>query len=164
MFCFTINCDSSSLKQTDLFTAVYLCAFQLLLLCRVLVAIVRSLTPHFSWYSVFHLLLSTCKTKWSAENLFHLSRNNRWRMICKLNVLYEVTVAELEMIALSGSDMKIGFLNANSGRVYFQVFHPAAFLSLIRPNVPLASCLASSCFSLCTTLSSLFCILYLVFL
>ena len=32
-------------------------------------------------------------------------------MICKLNVLYEVTIAELEMIALSGSDMKIGFLN-----------------------------------------------------
>ena len=48
-------------------------------------------------------------------------------MICKLNVLYEVAIAELEMIALSGSDMKIGFLNTNSGRVYFQVFHPAAF-------------------------------------
>ena len=44
-----------------------------------------------------------------------------------LNVLYEVTVAELEMIALSNYDMKIGFLKTNSGRVYFQVFHPAAF-------------------------------------
>ena len=45
-----------------------------------------------------------------------------------LNVLYEVTVAELEMIALSSYDMEIGFLKTNSGRVYFQVFHPAAFL------------------------------------
>ena len=44
-----------------------------------------------------------------------------------LNVLYEVTVAELEMIALSSYDMEIGFLKTNSGRVYFQVFHPAAF-------------------------------------
>ena len=44
-----------------------------------------------------------------------------------LNVLYEMTVAELEMIALSSYDMKIGFLKTNSGRVYFQVFHPAAF-------------------------------------
>ena len=38
-----------------------------------------------------------------------------------------MTVAELEMIALSSYDMKIGFLKTNSGRVYFQVFHPAAF-------------------------------------
>ena len=44
-----------------------------------------------------------------------------------LNVLYEMTVAELEMIALSSYDMEIGFLKTNSGRVYFQVFHPAAF-------------------------------------
>ena len=44
-----------------------------------------------------------------------------------LNVLYEMTVAELEMIALSSYDVKIGFLKTNSGRVYFQVFHPAAF-------------------------------------
>ena len=36
-----------------------------------------------------------------------------------LNVLYEMTVAELEMIALSSYNMKIGFLKTNSGRVYF---------------------------------------------
>ena len=49
-------------------------------------------------------------------------------MICKRSkVLYEVTVAELEMIAPSSYDMKIGFLRTNSGRVYFQVFLPAAF-------------------------------------
>ncbi|CAH3121609.1 unnamed protein product [Pocillopora meandrina] len=44
-----------------------------------------------------------------------------------LNVLYEVTVAKLEMIALSSYEMKIGLLKTNSGRDYFQVFHPAAF-------------------------------------
>ena len=71
-------------KQTYLFTAVYLCGFQLLLLlCGVLVVLVRVLTPYFFWYLVSHLLHSTCKTKCSTENPFHLSRNNRWRMICK---------------------------------------------------------------------------------
>ena len=70
-------------KQTYLFTAVYLCGFQLLLLCGVLVALVRVLTPYFSWYLVSYLLHSTCKTKCSTENPCHLSRNNRWRMICK---------------------------------------------------------------------------------
>lgn len=44
-----------------------------------------------------------------------------------LNSLYEVTVAELEMIALSSYDIEIGFLKTNLGRVSFQVFHPAAF-------------------------------------
>lgn len=44
-----------------------------------------------------------------------------------LNNLYEVTVAEFEMIALSSYDTEIGFLKTNSGRVKFQVFHPAAF-------------------------------------
>ena len=44
-----------------------------------------------------------------------------------LNVLDEVTIAKIEMIALSSYDMKFGFLKTNSGRVYFQVFHPAAF-------------------------------------
>ena len=44
-----------------------------------------------------------------------------------LNVLYEVTVAKLEMIALSSYDMKIDLLKTNSGRDFFQVFHPAAF-------------------------------------
>ena len=45
-----------------------------------------------------------------------------------LNSLYEVTVAELEMIALSSYDIEIGFLKTNLGRVNsVQVFHPAAF-------------------------------------
>ena len=52
---------------------------------------------------VFHLLLSTCKTKRSTENHFHSSRNN-WRLkndLQTLNNLYEVTVSELEMIAFN---------------------------------------------------------------
>lgn len=44
-----------------------------------------------------------------------------------LNALYEVTFAEIEMIALSSYDAKIGFKKTSYGKVKFQVFHPAAF-------------------------------------
>lgn len=43
-----------------------------------------------------------------------------------LNALYEVTVSELEMIALSSYDKGIGFIRTSYGKVKFQVFHPAA--------------------------------------
>ena len=47
-------------KQTYLFTAVYLCGFQLLLLCGVLVAPVRVLRPYFPdiWFSIYCILLA----------------------------------------------------------------------------------------------------------
>ena len=47
-------------KQTYLFTAVYLCGFHLLLLCGVLVALVRVLTPYFSdiWFPIYCILLA----------------------------------------------------------------------------------------------------------
>ena len=80
-------------------------------------------TGSFPYTVVFHLLLSACNTNWSTENLFHLSRNNRLRLICKRSTF----CARWLLIALSSYDMKIGFLKTNSGRVYFQVFHPAAF-------------------------------------
>lgn len=44
-----------------------------------------------------------------------------------LNALYEVTRAELQMIALSTYDIEIGFIRASQEKLRFQVFHPAAF-------------------------------------
>ena len=83
-------------------------------------------TGSFPYTVVFHLLLSACNTNWSTENLFHLSRNNRLRLMCKRSTfctrwlsqnskwsLFPVTIWKL--------------VKTNSGRVYFQVFHPAAF-------------------------------------
>lgn len=44
-----------------------------------------------------------------------------------LNALYEVTFAELEMMAISTNDAEIGLLRTAHGKFKFQVFHPAAF-------------------------------------
>ena len=99
-------------------------------LCLSIIVAVLSFggTGSFPYTIVFHLLLSACNTNWSTENVVPLVKKQPFKIdLQTLNVLYEMTVAELEMIALSSYDMKIGFLKTNSGRVYFQVFHPAAF-------------------------------------
>ena len=44
-----------------------------------------------------------------------------------LNALYEVTFEELQTIALSSYDLKIGFTTTTAGKFSFQVFHPEAF-------------------------------------
>ena len=44
-----------------------------------------------------------------------------------LDALYEVTFKELQTIALSSYDLKIGFTKTTAGKFSFQVFHPVAF-------------------------------------
>ena len=44
-----------------------------------------------------------------------------------LNALYEVTYAELEMMAISTDDTEIGLIRTAHEKFKFQVFHPAAF-------------------------------------
>ena len=70
-----------------------------------------------------------------------------------LNALYEVTFEELQTIALSNYDV------TTAGKFRVQVFILQLFRLWIKQSVPLASCSASSCFSLCTIRYSFFCIL-----
>ena len=123
--------------------------------------------PIFSFLGKNATNKSNNKERCRPVQRFHVRGwNNRWDWLARITIFPErprqliIVLLHHKLWFFQSSSL----LNTNSGRVYFQVFHPAAFLSLIRPNVPLASCLASSCFSLCTTISSLFCILYLVFL
>lgn len=69
-----------------------------------------------------------CQNEWVNRKSLPLVKKQPVKNDLKtLNALYEVTHAELEMIALSTYDKGIGFISSSYGKVKFQVFHPAAF-------------------------------------
>ena len=117
-------------------------------------------TGSFPYTVVFHLLLSACNTNWSTENLFHLSRNNRLRLICKRSTFCTRWLSQNSKWSLFPVTIwKLASLRQILEESTSKFFTLQLFISWIRLNVPLASCSASSYFSRCTTLSSLFCIL-----
>lgn len=69
-----------------------------------------------------------CQNEWVNRKSLPLVKKQPVKNDLKtLNALYEVTHAELEMIALSTYDKGIGFISSSYGKVKFQAFHPAAF-------------------------------------
>ena len=117
-------------------------------------------TGSFPYTVVFHLLLSACNTNWSTENLFHLSRNNRLRLICKRSTFCTRWLSQNSKWSLFPVTIwKLASLRQILEESTSKFFTLQLFISWIRLNVPLASCTASSYFSRCTTLSSLLCTL-----
>ena len=76
------------------------------------------------WFPIYCILLAKRNVQQKIPSTCQETTVEEWSANAQR---FERGVAELEMIALSNYDMKIGFLKTNSGRVYFQVFHPAAF-------------------------------------
>ena len=71
-----------------------------------------------------------CQNEWVSHMSWSLPTVKKQKIINDLqtlNALYEVTYAELEMMAISTDDREIGLVRTAVGKYKFQVFHPAAF-------------------------------------
>ena len=108
------------------------------------------------WFSIYCFLLAkrTVQQKNSST-----CQETAVEDLQTLKVLYEVTVAEPEMIAPSSYDMKIGFLRTNSGRVYFQAFLPAAFFFIMN-KAKRTSCIMHGVFLFLAVYNTIFIFLY----
>lgn len=69
-----------------------------------------------------------CQNEWvNRKSLPVVKKQKVVNDLQTLNALYEVTYAELEMMAISTDDTEIGLIRTAHEKFKFQVFHPAAF-------------------------------------